>query len=1189
MLRKISPSALMLSLLLPIGLMAQTEFSITSFNTENLDGNLTLEVCPGNMHDLEFVVADGQLNAFGIADIIILDTLNPANPINNTVVGSFANGATGIVGTPGNPSAPIPVTVTIPANANTADYVFFVEAAPGVVNPAPAVSDTIQRSVIPNPISNPILDISSATYQNTFKTDSASRLLSFNPGAGPVAGGTEGIPPTALPVPDERDSTINFCEGDSLFLWNPDSLSATEHQWLRNGTLIALANLNQGHLWITESGYYTLVTERANTCKDSVAYIGVGTPGGATTVGTKGVYFNTYDVDTTITRTGPGNGAGIPTRFCKGDSVVLSAREISSHPQGSYAYQWVANGTDSISTNFEITVKDPGTYEVWITETIGTFTCQVKSNVIQVDMDSVPNLALNQTDTVGLLPGDSVLVTASVTNGVATNYEWFRIPNINPIATTADLKIFLPGLYYVRGTGPNGCSETDTLFVEDLSHTDLSITTFQSQDLDGNFTLAICPGNDYDIEWVVADGQVNPNTVVDIRIFDDNNPVNPLNNTVVGSYLNGGFPIVGVTGTPSAPVPVTITIPLSAPASNYGFYLSVVNGGTTPTPAESDTTFRNVINNPTSGMVLDTSTVTYDNTFKTDSTLILKSFEPGLGPVFGGVDIIPGFALPAPTPKDSTVNFCNGDSLYLWNPDSLTANGHTWMLNGAPIPANPNQGHIWVYQSGYYSLTTQSINTCEDSTLYIGVGQPGVGQSVGMSGIYFNAYEVDTTLSRVGVGNAVGRPTRFCRGDSLILSARENSSHPLGHYEYQWVANGTDSISTDFQIIIKEPGAYEVWITEVIDSSFSCQVLSNLVEVMVDSLPGSEIGTLGTTVCYGDTILVQDTNVYEPSHLYEWFANGQSLLGTFGDTNLIEMDTTLLASLGVTVDTMLYMTLVVTDTLGCDSTSSEVVFDFQAYPDIALSTADSIGLCIGDSILVSAFTTNGVSTVFTWYDLPANNVVSTNGNYWVTTDGLYWVEGVGPNGCTKYDTLTVTDLTIVANAGPDQTVDSGQVVQLGASGGVDYYWFANSPVYFNNPFDAAATTIPTADTTTYYVEVTGANGCSSIDSMMVFVRPPVPDPLEGRDNVQNVMTPNGDGINDVLDLSNIINGDNCELRIINRWGAFIRSFSNYQNNWDGTDGGGNLVPDGTYYYTLRCGNDEFRIKGAITILSGQSN
>jgi gliding motility-associated-like protein len=722
------------------------------------------------------------------------------------------------------------------------------------------------------------------------------------------------------------------------------------------------------------------------------------------------------------------------------------------------------------------------------------------------------------------------------------------------------------------------------------AQTTFDIVSFATLNLDGNVTLEICPGSSHDLTFSITTGQLNAFQVAEVRIVDGNNGANPINNSVVGSFPNGASDIIA----PSAPITVTVDIPSPISTSDYLFYIFAPATAVTPPPVVTDTVERSIIPNPRSVLVLDTASVRFDNVFLTDTTAILKSFDAFTGPIGGGIDLIPPSATPVPDRKDSTINFCNGDSLYIWNPDSLTANEHIWLLNGAPLPvATPNEGHIWVYQSGYYSLMTERANTCEDSAAYIGVGEPSIFGSTftaGTKGVYFHTYDVDTTLQRIGVGNAVGKPTRFCRGDSVILQARQFSSHPLGSYSYAWVDFLTgDTLSDQFQLVVKQPGDYFAFIRETIGTNFSCEVFTNTVTVEVDPIPGSEIGTPGNTLCFGDTLTVQDTNFYVESNLYEWFVNGQSMFPMFGDTNLVRLDTTALISFGIGADSIATFTLVVTDTLGCDSVSLPVSFNFVRYPRIQFTSSDTLRLCQGDSVIVQAFTTNNVPSVFTWFDSPGGNVVSNNANLKVKDDGVFYAKAVGPNGCESYDTLYVFDLSIFADAGPDQTIDSGAVAQLNGSGGVSYYWYANKPVYFNNPFDPKAQTIPTSDTTTYYVEVVGANGCVDIDSMRIFIKYPVRpvDPNLIYSNIQNVVTPNGDGINDGLDLSEIMAGDRCELTIINRWGSEVFKTANYSNNWEGADSGGNPLPDGTYYYIMRCPNDDFRLKGAVTIIRSQ--
>jgi gliding motility-associated-like protein len=69
-------------------------------------------------------------------------------------------------------------------------------------------------------------------------------------------------------------------------------------------------------------------------------------------------------------------------------------------------------------------------------------------------------------------------------------------------------------------------------------------------------------------------------------------------------------------------------------------------------------------------------------------------------------------------------------------------------------------------------------------------------------------------------------------------------------------------------------------------------------------------------------------------------------------------------------------------------------------------------------------------------------------------------------------------------------------------------------------------------------------------------------------NTYNIITPNGDGKNDVLIIDNIQLYPGNSLTIFNRWGREVYQTTNYQNNW-GMDAG--LAP-GNYFYLLKLPN-----------------
>lgn len=178
------------------------------------------------------------------------------------------------------------------------------------------------------------------------------------------------------------------------------------------------------------------------------------------------------------------------------------------------------------------------------------------------------------------------------------------------------------------------------------------------------------------------------------------------------------------------------------------------------------------------------------------------------------------------------------------------------------------------------------------------------------------------------------------------------------------------------------------------------------------------------------------------------------------------------------------------------------------------------------------------------------------------------------------DSVRIRGLGLNTNAGPDITIRPQQKFTLAASPpSKSYYWYADSPVEMSNPFGQENEVIIRSeeDTVTFFLEQTDVFGCKGLDSMQVFV---LDAPFK---SVMNVMTPNGDGKNDVLNLAELNPNGQCSLSVLNRWGKEVYSESNYQNDWGGFDNGLSPLPDGTYYFRLICDNT-MRFQGGVTIL-----
>lgn len=471
----------------------------------------------------------------------------------------------------------------------------------------------------------------------------------------------------------------------------------------------------------------------------------------------------------------------------------------------------------------------------------------------------------------------------------------------------------------------------------------------------------------------------------------------------------------------------------------------------------------------------------------------------------------------------------------------------------------------------------------------------------------------DYDLSIVNSPNAfiVGQDSvNFCEVDSAIIRAPSTPSSLINFgysYSYQWLSDSLDQnlgarvkypltgeISRD--LIVHESGNYWVSIDDGI-----CTDTSKVYKVFVDSIPltstaeiefpGTSSGLTGYNLCLYDSALVSATDTVlglRPWN-YQWQQwNPQTNMWSnlLNDTLVtLQIDTTLKR---VNEDTAWFrLSTTYFNRFGlqtCDYFTDSIEVIFYESPDLAFFPGDSIGLCEGDSILLIA---QGNFNSVSW-----DNGTVMGATRYVNTPGLYSARAVGINGCITRDTVEIYALTVNAAAGPDQTIKSGEVATLTAFGGSSYRWYANKPIEFNDFLSQSIQVSKVlengvlADTITIYVEVTNARGCSGIDSLVLIINSNIPDQISAVNQSFNIFTPNGDGLNDLWDIRELMAGDACAITIMNRWGSVVYEDESFPGTWGGTDNGGNDLPDGTYYYILDCGGD-IRMQNAITIIRNQ--
>ncbi|WP_344757811.1 gliding motility-associated C-terminal domain-containing protein [Mucilaginibacter dorajii] len=279
-------------------------------------------------------------------------------------------------------------------------------------------------------------------------------------------------------------------------------------------------------------------------------------------------------------------------------------------------------------------------------------------------------------------------------------------------------------------------------------------------------------------------------------------------------------------------------------------------------------------------------------------------------------------------------------------------------------------------------------------------------------------------------------------------------------------------------------------------------------------------------------------------------------------------------------------TVIVTDMYQCQATRwIDVIVNKPVVPVINITASPSGQICSGIPVTYSASISNGG-------DSPE----------------LSWLKNGTPVGAGK--TYTATDLasgdkiecalashipcavparlisnSIIAdvNATPTITISQRFVID-GRSSSVQLNPVVNGNIasYLWTPAEGLSNPNipdPIASprfTTDYTLTVVSAAGCQATAPVRVLVLKDIMIP--------NTFTPNGDGVNDTWEITNLADFPKATIDIYNRYGASIYHSIGYVRPWNGIYNGKEL-PAGTYYYLINLKDQVHGAKsGWVTIL-----
>ncbi len=371
----------------------------------------------------------------------------------------------------------------------------------------------------------------------------------------------------------------------------------------------------------------------------------------------------------------------------------------------------------------------------------------------------------------------------------------------------------------------------------------------------------------------------------------------------------------------------------------------------------------------------------------------------------------------------------------------------------------------------------------------------------------------------------------FGGSDGTISSLVTGGSTP---YTYTW-DNGSTSANASNLLA----GNYCLTVTDANGcSSNDCDVISEPTALTL-SLTTTDVNCNG--VCDGTATSIVGGGT--PPYTYNWS-------GLAGNTSA-----TATAICDGTYD------LIVTDSEGCMIDDLDWVIAEPIALTVVVTTVDEtcFGVCDGSITIVS---NTGVS-----FSINGGSTFSANTIYPDLCSGIYNVIVEDPNGCRVNSNQTISgppevDAYFTFGPQPANILNPVITFENHSSGAISYLWdFGFLQSSDENPI----VVFPDDSAGTYNVCLYAYNSVNCPDSICYEV-------MIDEDftvYVPNSFTPNGDGMNDIFYVyGNDIDPEIYQLMIFNRWGELIFETSDFNEGWDGTEGGLS-VPIGVYIWKLK--------------------
>jgi hypothetical protein len=457
---------------------------------------------------------------------------------------------------------------------------------------------------------------------------------------------------------------------------------------------------------------------------------------------------------------------------------------------------------------------------------------------------------------------------------------------------------------------------------------------------------------------------------------------------------------------------------------------------------------------------LDSATVTVSNTTTYYvANMTADNCRSALTPVTVTVNPIPG----APTPGQTT--YCKPEGSNVQMSATMGANGTTlyWRLGATGNPTTSD---------GNYSANTV------DTTYYV---------STYNATTYCESQRVPVLVAAKPTVAATATPTAICTGDTVTLNA-------MGADSYSWDGNVTGAT-------VKMTPATTTSYTVTGTTTAGCTNTAT-VQVTVNDLPDAPTVNATSVYACGGAVTLSATPATGTT--VKWYDAEGALQGTGNNLALTSV-----------TSAMTYSVVDSNSSTGCMSVPVSIAVTPATIPAVPTVTPNSI--CGGGQVTLGASsTTSGAEYI--WYNNNNVSLDTTSGSYTTTVNNTTTFKVAAydaTTGCVSDKTnvtATVNTVpTVTATAAP-AAICAGDTATLTASGAENYSW--------NNNETGSTIKVVPADTTTYTVTGTAANGCTSTSTVTVNVKEipglptttaPAPQCLVGNNVQLNLTATAGNG------------------------------------------------------------------------------